>query len=388
MAFLKGVAATALFVLFPMPLALAHGGAEMDADHIMTTWELTPDIVIATLVVLAVYLHGLWRLRHKPSAASWRPFAFLFGVGFVFIALQSPIDPMADRLFWMHQVQHMLLRIVGPMLIALSEPANFLIAGLPRSLRRAILAPMLSSRATMGFFRQLGRPSIATLLFVISLYFWEIPSIHDAAILNDGIHYIMHVTMLAAGLLFFVRIFDARPAPKGISYGIRLMMLWISVLTNLLLGALTALKPVAIYSAYDIAGRLFDTPAVSDEQVGGVLIWIPSNMMCLLAILLTVHAMGVDEERRDTRHRQLLRSGSNSAAQEWPITGAELITRSRAKNRQMAFGFIGFSATIFATTILVSLFVLQFEHLNVSLPEARQHVAKHLVAPITVPTRR
>ena len=76
--------------------------------------------------------------------------------------------------------------------------------------------------------------------FLAALYVWEVPAYHDAALLNDNIHDTMHVTMLIAGLLFWWRDFrHTAPRAGGPSYGTRLMMLWIVILSNIGLGAYT-----------------------------------------------------------------------------------------------------------------------------------------------------
>lgn len=338
---------------------LAHGGEDLTNANAPDAWQFTPDIAIPTLLVLAVYVAGIWRRRHaRKITAPWRHAVFIAGVLAIFLSLQSPIDPIAERLFWVHQIQHMLLRLLGPLLICLAWPPGTLIAGLPRAVRRTVLAPLLSNGPLRAVFHWLGTPFVATALFIGTLYVWEWPAFHNAAVLNDGLHYFMHVTMLASGLLFWARIFDARPAPHGIRYGVRLMMLWITVLSNILLGALTTLKPMALYTAYEVHGRLFNMAALADEQLGGVLIWIPSSMMGLFAVILVVHALGVHETRQDIKRRQW--TPSNYDAMAWPSTGAELIRQARTKNRQMAFGFAGFSFAIFVAVLLIGVMSLTF----------------------------
>ncbi len=358
MAFKKILFAGLALSLLPAQ-AFAHGGEDLTNANALDAWHFTPDIVIPTLLVLAVYVAGIWRRRHaRKTTAPWRHAVFIAGVLGIFLSLQSPIDPIAERLFWVHQIQHMLLRLLGPLLICLAWPPGTLIAGLPRTVRRTVLAPLLSNGPLRAVFHILGTPAVATAVFIGTLYVWEWPAFHNAAVLNDGLHYFMHVTMLASGLLFWARIFDARPAPQGIRYGFRLMMLWITVLSNILLGALTTLKPMALYTAYDVHGRLFDMAAMADEQLGGVLIWIPSSMMGLFAVILVVHALGMHETKQEIKRQQW--TPSNYDAMAWPSTGAELIRQARTKNRQMAFGFAGFSFAIFVAVLLIGVLSLTF----------------------------
>ncbi|HDZ74511.1 MAG TPA: hypothetical protein ENH55_17445 [Aurantimonas coralicida] len=56
---------------------------------------------------------------------------------------------------------------------------------------------------------------VSFVLFVLSLYVWQIPPVHNAALLNSLIHWAMHLTMLATGLLFFAMVFGRRDVPSA-----------------------------------------------------------------------------------------------------------------------------------------------------------------------------
>jgi putative membrane protein len=319
-------------------------------------WDFEPDIVIVTLVACAVYGAGIMR---RPAAEDalrlWRHGAYFTGVAAVFLSLVSPIDALADHLFWVHQIQHMLLRMIGPMLIALSAPQAMLIAGLPSGLRRGALAPFMAAGALRAVFSFLSNAAVVTILFIAALYVWQYPPFHNTAILNDGVHYVMHVTMLAAGLLFWWRVFDPRPAPMGLRYGTRLMMLWIVTLTQIGLGAYITLKSEVLYPAYDSVGRLFGMTPLADELIGGFIIWVPSSMMCLLAAILVIHMWGVQETRADKK--RLTWTGD---AALYPTTGAELVARARPRNRMLAVGVAAFAISVFG----LATFVGVLNHLN------------------------
>ena len=53
------------------------------------------------------------------------------------LAVDSPIDALADQLFWVHMVQHILLIAVAPPLLALARPWNRMWHGIPIEYRRA-----------------------------------------------------------------------------------------------------------------------------------------------------------------------------------------------------------------------------------------------------------
>ncbi|KKN80168.1 hypothetical protein LCGC14_0332500 [marine sediment metagenome] len=70
---------------------------------------------------------------------------FMMGMLTLFLSLQSPIDPMGERLFLAHQIQHLILHMIGPMLVVLARPQGALVAGLPKRVRRRVAAPLMKS---------------------------------------------------------------------------------------------------------------------------------------------------------------------------------------------------------------------------------------------------
>ena len=328
--------------------AAAHTGRNGFDDDVWNVWAFEPSVLIPAALVALVYVAGVLRRDAVHEARQWwRHAAFAGGVVAVVAALESPVDYVAEHLFMMHQVQHMLLRMIAPMLIALSAPQAMMIAGFPRTAAaRAALTPLFGNAALRGLFGWLTGPVVLTILYIAALVVWEVPAYHDAALLNDNIHDTMHVTMLIAGLIFWWRIFDLRPAPAGWRYGTRLTMLLFVMLSNIGLGAYTTLKSVLLYPAYDIVGRLFDIPPLTDEMTGGFIIWMPSSMMCVLAVLIVIHRWGMQETRADEK-----RMTSPAHAALYPVTGAEMVARTRSGNVALGIGVGAFVLAVFASAI-------------------------------------
>lgn len=327
--------------------ASAHGGHGGFNDNTWNVWAFEPGVIVPLALVCLIYLAGIWRRGIGHSALQgWRHLAFAGGILSVFFALESPVDYAAEHLFMAHQVQHLLLRMIAPMLIALSAPQATMISGMPSGLRRGVLTPFMGNGVLRRIFAWLTGPVVVTVLFLAALYVWELPAYHDAALLNDNLHDTMHVTMLIAGLLFWWRIFDTRPAPAGLGYGTRLMMLWLVILSNIGLGAYTTLKSVTLYPAYDQVGRLFDVLPLTDEMVGGFIIWVPSSMMCVVALLIVIHFWGRQETRAEEK-----RQTSAAHAALYPTTGAQLRAQAKRKNNVLAIGIAAFMAAVFAAAI-------------------------------------
>lgn len=318
---LARLAAAALIATLPTA-ALAHGDEIRAGEPIMAMWQFEPEIVAGLLIAFVLYVSGV---RRGAKVRWWRHFLFVGGLAALAAALLSPIEPLADHVFAIHQIEHMLLRSIGPMLILLSQPQALLMRGQPEWLRRGIVSPVVGSigaRRTFGLFTQ---PVIATALFVGVSWFWMIPRWHDVAILNEAIHYVWHVSLLVTGLFFFSTIFDPRPSPLGPRLGTRLVMFWCAAMGNILLGAFLTFKPVPLYHAYDVMGRMFGLDAATDEQIGGLTIWIPGCMMFAVSAILILHRWGVDEERTAERRRRMGTLEAHSAAK-----AADLARSNRA----------------------------------------------------------
>jgi putative membrane protein len=159
----------------------------------------------------------------------------------------------------------------------------------------------------------------------------------------------LNVTTFGAALLFWSFIFDFRPLPAGAGYGSRLMMLWITSLAHIAIGAYLTVKTEILYSAYGAAGRPFGISALTDETVGGFIIWVPRALLCLAAIIMVIHLWGRHEDRIWARYSNW--SSSNSAALLFPTTGEQLIAQARPKNRALAIVVASFVVAVFGFTI-------------------------------------
>jgi len=336
--------------------AAAHE-AHLEAQ-LWTAWHFDVGVIFPALLIAAVYVAGLRRRRRGGSPGrAWRHAAFLSGIVVFLLALVSPIDAIGDRLFSAHQGEHMLLRIVAPALLVLAAPQATLILGGPETIRRKVVPALVTSNFLRLVYAPFAHPVGALLFFAGAAYVWQIPSLHDRAVLDGGVHTLMHVTMIAGSLIFWWRIFEIRTAAPALTHQTRLMMLWLALLANMLLGAWTTLKSGVLYVAYDALGRPWLSGA-TDEQIGGFIIWVPGSMMFVIAIIAVIHNWGRYEEkvqgrRSSTRLRLLLKAGVGPSL---PDTGAEMLAQQKFGNRRLAVGLAVFSlgvlGAVFALGIL------------------------------------
>ncbi len=317
-------------------------------------WSLAPAVFVPIVLICLLYGLGALRRSAPPTAAQlWRHASFAGGMATLWLTLASPLDVLAVHLYLMQQTQDALLIILVPILLVVATPGATLAAGLPAAMRFTETPAIV--RIILALF---GNAAVATALFIAAVFVWQMPAFHNAAILNAPLRAAMHLSMLGTGLLFWWRVFEIAPAPIGLSYGRRLMMLWIVALSHIGLGAYLTLKNDILYTAYDLTGRVLGIGPLTDEATGGFIIWVPSALLCLAAAIMVIHMWGLHEER--VWNARPAWSSSNSDALLYPTTGEALIELARPKNRKLAVGVAGFVFAVYAMTIFAGV----LNHLN------------------------
>ncbi|MDZ7748619.1 MAG: cytochrome c oxidase assembly protein [Halofilum sp. (in: g-proteobacteria)] len=305
----------ACVAILPMRV-FAHAEAGSTVDW--WSWNAAPSVALPLIVVGLWYGRGAGVRRGRRSAHE--PLLVAAGLVTVAVALLSPVDPLGERSYTMHQVQHLLLRSVAPLLLFVASPAATFVAGAPRALRR--LGGGLGGPGPLRVvLHGILHPVTVTALFIAAAWTWQWPPYFTAALRDEVVHDWMHFTMLGSGLLFWWRVFDDRPSAPG--YGQRVVMLWAATVANIVLGAILTLKGGVIYPVYAELGRYW-LSGVTDEVLGGLVVWIPGSQMALIGLLLVIHRWGRRESRRASTHPEGTRgrTGARGATGETAATPA------------------------------------------------------------------
>lgn len=240
-------------------------------------------------VLLICCLSGIFFLRGQSVAEvrSGRIWAFWLGLVLIYVVLQTRVDFYAQHMFFLHRLQHLVLHHLAPFLIAWSTPREVLFAGMSLFLRN--LSQSLSKNRFLGaFYRAIQQPVVSTILFVAIIYLWLIPNIHFYAMLNLPLYNLMNWGMAVDGLLFWWMVFNRR-AP-GISdarhYGGRIVLLFLAMFPQILIGSYIALSRQDLYDVYAVCGRAWPLTSQVDQQIGGLITWIPAAMMSIVGMLV------------------------------------------------------------------------------------------------------
>ena len=250
--------------------------ADIGLDFWLTQWNWEPSILIGTVLITGFYLYAITGLRKKYFPAEHikraQITAFLLGVFLMFFALVSPLDELGDSyLFSAHMVQHLFLTIIGPLLLLLGTPGW-------------LLKPLLRNRAIFLIARTLTYPAVAFFLYNADFWLWHAPPLYNATLENEGIHIFEHITFIVFGVINWWPIFS--PLEEGLprlSIGGQILYLFLSGMPTVALGAgLTFLPP--LYAPYLSAPRIWGISPALDQQLGGLIMWIPGNIFYIIIV--------------------------------------------------------------------------------------------------------
>lgn len=254
---LKSIAAVgcALATAMGSSPALAHAIGFGDRFNI----EQAP-VWLAQAVLLLAWLTYTWGARRKRPPPGPR-LAFHTAMGIAALALFGPLDTLAERSSAWHMGQHMLLIVVVAPLAVLARP-------LPQW--RALIGPPADV-----LWRRLHRlsryPIGCALLHAAAIWFWHAPGPYIAAVQNPAWHVLEHACFLFSGWLFWWAVL--RPSRAGVLPAA--LALLFTVMHTGLLGALLSFASVPLYDT--------GSAALADQQLAGLVMWIPGGLIYLLA---------------------------------------------------------------------------------------------------------
>ncbi|MGI8891178.1 MAG: cytochrome c oxidase assembly protein [Chthoniobacterales bacterium] len=239
-------------------------------QFLISAWSWNPIVLVSGAVALALYLIAFGLHRR----VAW----FAAGLGVFFLALLSPINTLADGyLFSAHMVQHILLLLIAPALLLL---------GLPRS-SSLTLRPRFLSAPLVGWIAGVG-----------AMWVWHWPTLCNAAVSSRPMFALQTVSLVLLGALFWWPIISPREEERLSPPG-AVLYLFTACVGCSVLGMILTFSPVTVCSIYSMPppDRLGILPTVHnswgltperDQQVGGLLMWVPMCLIYLSAIFLQI----------------------------------------------------------------------------------------------------
>ncbi|HMB95628.1 MAG TPA: cytochrome c oxidase assembly protein [Tepidisphaeraceae bacterium] len=226
------------------------------------------------LIAIIVYVGDVYRR----GASALQIGLFITAVVTFIIALASPLAALASRfLFSAHMAQHLLLLLIVPLCAILAWPST----------QNAAAHRASSIRYSFGW-----------LAGVSAMWFWHIPALCTAAMSSPVVFAVQVISLVGCGAAFWWPVFSPnveRRMPPHIAAG----YLFAGCVGCSLLGIYITFSPVSVCPLYammtaDSTGVLsvvreqWGLTHRIDQQVGGLLMWVPACVVYLSAILASL----------------------------------------------------------------------------------------------------
>ncbi len=258
----------------------AHAGQPAAPHDLWGAWNLDPLILIGLGATLWLFRRGAGSGGGRADGR--RRVCFTAALVALVIALISPLDAAAGALGSAHMVQHVLLLLVAaPLFVVADAPATMLI-GLPRSIRKTTGGWRRRVGLTPARIQPVLAPGVVWLLHTGTLWFWHGSVPYDAALDSEPIHLLEHGTFIVTAILFWGVVAGARRNRRP-SYGYGVLLVFTMAMQGVLLAALLTFAETPWYSGYATTTASWGLSPLADQQLAGVIMWVPSGLIYTLA---------------------------------------------------------------------------------------------------------
>jgi cytochrome c oxidase assembly factor CtaG len=266
-------------------------------------WSFDPGALVLAALAGGLYAAGVRRLaarrRRWPAA---RSAAFGTGLAVLVVATCSGLGRHEEVRFSIHALQHALLGLVAPLLVALGAPVTLDLQASSRATRTAVLRIVHSRPATF-----LAHPIPAWLVFggtVVALY---TTPLLEASTEHDAVHAAVHLHVLAAGVWFCWVTVGVDPVRRRPSHPVRLLAVLAALPFHTVVGlALVGSDQLLAPGAY---------PDLGDQHAGGGVLWASGEVFGLVASGIVLAQWMAHEERvarREDRRAAHARAGDRT----------------------------------------------------------------------------
>jgi putative membrane protein len=276
--------AIATFAFAFARVASAHEGKPHNWHDLARTWAFEPVVVISLAVSGVLYVVGVRKLWRESAAGRglrrWEAWAYAGGWLALFVALVSPLHPWGRVLFSAHMTQHEILMLVAAPLLVLGRPLIAFLWALPMSWARAA-GNLAKADWWQKVWRTLTNPFVAWAVHAAALWVWHIPSLFQATLTSEWVHTAQHLSFLVSALLFWWALIHGRQGWMG--YGAGVLYTFTTMAHSGLLGALITFAGTTWYPAYNGLTASWGLTPLEDQQLGGLIMWIPAGLVYIFA---------------------------------------------------------------------------------------------------------
>jgi putative membrane protein len=248
---------------------LLHTGARIE----WTSFTVHPSTVIGLSLLGALYA---WRARQGSRAGEHlrrsQSALFVSALGLMFFALNGWLHDLSDSyLFSAHMVQHLLLALVV---------APFFVMGTPGWMLR----PALRSRIVSAIATRITHPFATFALFNVVVAAWHLPLLYNAAMADHTVHIAQHLMFMVVSVLMWWPVLSPLPDLPRLSYPLQMLYLFLVTIPMSIISIYITYADQMLYPAYASAPRIWGISPMTDQLLGGLIMWIPGGLFFFAVI--------------------------------------------------------------------------------------------------------
>lgn len=222
-------------------------------------WNFDPVLLIAIAGAATL----LWRVTGEPSERCLAGAAVVLGL----LLFVSPFCALSSALFSIRVTHHVLIAAALAPLIVYALP------------ERRLTLP--------------GSLGLWTALQTLTFWLWHAPVLYAEALSSIPVYWLMQLTLLGTAIGFWAALRRAS-APAAIA------ALLFSTVQMGLLGGLILFSPTALYAPHYLTTVLWGFSVLEDQQLAGLIMWVPSAGLYLGAALYLASRWFAREDRGST----------------------------------------------------------------------------------------
>lgn len=276
-------------------------GAPLNAHTILTDWNtgVFALFVGAVLVVLAVtYVAGTRTLaaRHGRRWHPSRTVSFVAGLVAIELALGSSVPTLAMNHFSAHIIQHLLLMVIAPPLLALGAPMTLILQTSSRSTKRVLTKALHSNP-----FALLTHPVVVFFLYFVSMFAFFLSPALGYAMQHMWLMDLINLGFLGGSTLYWWPMVGLDPIPRWrMTPGVKLINLLVGIAPETILGLALLLQGSNSNATMYSVGSI---------HVGGGLLWAATELATFVAVIPVFVQWVRSEERAGRRINARIEEG-------------------------------------------------------------------------------
>lgn len=243
------------------PYGFPYCGPAPEPGTLLFAWNIDPILWIAFAITTGL---GANHLR-KAAVGPARERAFAGAVVLALVAFVSPLCALTVALFTARTLHHLILiGLLAPLL--------------------AIALPLRRIPAGAAFFA-----------LSAALWAWHVPAVYAAAWDHPALYWVMQATLLLPAWAVWSAVFSRR---SGLGGAVAAAIPVAALAGQMgLIGAILTFAPRPLYQEHLVYTEAFGLTPLADQQLAGLVMWVPGMLPFALFAALTLRAAWVHEAR-------------------------------------------------------------------------------------------